>query len=371
MPDAPANGTSSDSSDADATSGYSEPSLTVGEIVRRMQTGLAQIHPTHEHNWSAIETNLALAQQNAEIDREPPLRPWQGALRPLARGVARSVLFVSRFITHAQNRFNVNVIQALTALLEGTRRLERATGAATERTSSRLQDLEGALDTLQHQLARLQHHAQLSSTPASLPNVDDAIALDELYVALEDRFRGSSDEIKERLRTYLPLLQASAIRTDEDLFDVGCGRGEWLDLLREHGWHGRGIDGNRAMVERCRALELDVVHGDALAFLRAQPAARAALLTAFHVAEHLDFPALVGLLDEAARVLRHDGLILIETPNPDHASTATRDFFLDPTHRHPLPSALLIFLAEAKGFDRITVLSQHGGRDYALLARRA
>jgi O-antigen chain-terminating methyltransferase len=72
--------------------------------------------------------------------------------------------------------------------------------------------------------------------------------------------------------------------------------------------------------------------------------------------------------------LRRNGLFIIETPNPDDPQTVTRDFYLDPTHRHPLPPALLTFLAETKGFARISILSldtARSGLDYALVARRA
>jgi SAM-dependent methyltransferase len=345
--------------------------LTVDELVARMRSELAQSDPLTQR-WTPCETAISLAEQNAAIGAEPPLRPWQGALRPVARTAARAVLYLSRFITEAQTRFNANVVSALTALVAGVRRLDATSEMRNAQADRRFLDLERTLWRLRAEVARAGFQdsgagATGAGTPAETP------ALDALYVALEDRFRGSRAEITERLRVYLPVLDAAGICPEDQLIDVGCGRGEWLELLRERGLRVRGIDSNGAMIARCRALNFDATHGDAIAFLRDQPGASTAVLTAFHVAEHLPFATLVALFDEAARVLRPGGLLIIETPNADDPRVATRDFYLDPTHRHPLPLALLTFLAETKGFDRIAAVTAEAGqpaRDCALIARR-
>lgn len=348
--------------------------LTVDELVARMRSELAGDVTVTSPAWTGCEGAIALAQQNADIGAEPPLRPWQGVLRPVARAAARSVLFLSRFITEAQTRFNRNVLSALAILDEGTRGAVAQSAAHAERTADRLLEIERTLRRLRAEVARgAQHGAPAAVLEPTEAQATDWAALEELYVALEDRFRGPPAEIKERLRAYLPVLEAAGIGTGDHLIDVGCGRGEWLELLRERGWRGQGVDGNRHMIARCRALDLDVVHADAIAYLRGLPSESAAVLTAFHVAEHLPFPTLVALVDEAARVLRREGVLLIETPNPDHPQVAMRDFYLDPTHRHPLPSALVSFLVEAQGFDRIAVVSAQANGpalDYAVIARR-
>lgn len=345
---------------------------TVDELVARMRSDLDGTEAVATTVRNSCEGPIALAQLNADIGAEPPLRPWQGALRPVARAVARAVLYLSRFIIDAQIRFNRHVLTTLTILDEGTRQAAARGATQAEQTRDRLLEMERTLWRLRGEMARLTpHDAPAVANPAQV--VPDADALDELYAALEERFRGPRAVIKERLREYLPVLDAAGIGTADHLIDVGCGRGEWLELLRERGWRGQGVDGNGHMIARCRALDLDVVHADAIAYLRGLSSGSVAVLTAFHVAEHLQFPALVALFDEAARVLRRDGVFLIETPNPDYPEVATRDFYLDPTHWHPLPPALVSFLAEAKGFDRIAVVSAHANRpalDYALIARR-
>ena len=86
------------------------------------------------------------------------------------------------------------------------------------------------------------------------------------YVGFEDQFRGTQDDIRDRVREYLPIFKGAS-----DVLDVGCGRGEFLELLREHGIRARGIDANGAMVDVCREQGLDATHADALAYLEAQP----------------------------------------------------------------------------------------------------
>ncbi|MBX3025555.1 methyltransferase domain-containing protein [bacterium] len=192
-----------------------------------------------------------------------------------------------------------------------------------------------------------------------------AHALDALYVAFEDRFRGHPADISERLRVYLPDVRAVIASADDSVLDLGCGRGEWLALLREAGIRGRGVDDNRLLVAHCRDAGLDVVEADAVAHLAAAAEASAAVVTAFHLIEHLPYGQLVALFDHAARVLRPGGLLIVETPNPDNMLVASSDFHLDPTHRRPLPSPLVRFLAEARGFRDVAVRPLHPAPEYA------
>lgn len=117
--------------------------------------------------------------------------------------------------------------------------------------------------------------------------------LDALYVALEDRFRGSREEIKERFREYLPYVKENA-----PAIDLGCGRGEWLELLTENGIEARGVDNNLLQIEQCRARGLDVVEQDVFAYLQSIPDESAGAVTGFHIIEHLSFNALITLLNE-------------------------------------------------------------------------
>ena len=178
--------------------------------------------------------------------------------------------------------------------------------------------------------------------------------LENLYSALEDQFRGTREEIKERFREYLAYVKDSA-----PVIDLGCGRGEWLELLREAEIEARGVDSNHLQIEQCRALGLDVTEADFLVQLQGMTTESAGAVTGFHIIEHLSFNALVSLLNEVMRVLRPGGVVIFETPNPENVVVGSHYFYLDPTHRHPLPSELMEFVFKHQGFRDIEVLNLH------------
>ncbi len=183
---------------------------------------------------------------------------------------------------------------------------------------------------------------------------------DALYVAFEATFRGSRDEVKQRQSIYLSHLSAAQAGTqDRPVVDLGCGRGEWLELLREHQLTGKGVDHNQVMLGICRSLNLDVVEADALYFMSNLPDSSAGAVTAFHVIEHLPFDILTALLDQALRVLKPGGLLILETPNPGNVMVGSQHFYLDPTHLKPLPIPMMQFFVEAKGFCHSHILTLH------------
>lgn len=179
--------------------------------------------------------------------------------------------------------------------------------------------------------------------------------LDELYASFEDQFRGEREEIKNRLRVYLPVLERAKVT--QDVLDIGCGRGEWLELLRESGKQGRGVDHNRVFIDRCHRIGLDVVQRDAIAYLSELPEASLNAITSFHLVEHLPFKVLMKLLDEMVRVLRPGSPLILETPNPENFIVGSHTFYADPTHRNPIPSATLRFLLESRGLTGIEVMN--------------
>ena len=179
-----------------------------------------------------------------------------------------------------------------------------------------------------------------------------------LHAAVEARFRGPSEDIRERLRIYLPFLAKlpAAVRALAAV-DVGCGRGEWLELLREADITAVGVDDNPVSVERCKSHGLDARRTDALVYLRAQADEGFAVVSAFHVIEHLAPEHVMALLFESQRILAPGGLLLLETPNPDNLLVGASSFHLDPTHRHPIPLALLRTLVEFARFEVVETLA--------------
>jgi O-antigen chain-terminating methyltransferase len=189
---------------------------------------------------------------------------------------------------------------------------------------------------------------------------------DEFYREFEERHRGPRELIKSRLRVYLPFVEPlKAMYRHVPAVDLGCGRGEWLELMRDAGIDARGVDLNDAMLADCRLRDLAAEQGEALAHLRALPDESMAVVSGFHLAEHIPFADLQGLVREALRVLKPAGLLILETPNPENLRVGTSKFYFDPTHQRPLPPALLSFLPEYYGFARTKILRLHERSDWA------
>jgi O-antigen chain-terminating methyltransferase len=192
--------------------------------------------------------------------------------------------------------------------------------------------------------------------PAITTELDHS--LDAFYAAFEERFRGSRAVIHQRLAVYLPLLKEAQIAPGDSLvLDLGCGRGEWLELLRQNGYKALGIDLNQVVVAECQQRCLDVREADIIDYLQSLDDNSVALVTGFHLIEHLPFEILMKLLSESFRVLRPRGMVIFETPNPANVLIGSCNFYFDPTHRNPLPSLMTQFLAKYSGFSPVNILN--------------
>jgi SAM-dependent methyltransferase len=192
-----------------------------------------------------------------------------------------------------------------------------------------------------------------------------AIALEAQYASFERTFRGDREQIKQRAAHYLETLAAAGILPSDGgvVLDLGSGRGEWLEVLAEHGYHGRGVDLNQGMLQESETRGHEVVEADALEYLRAQETASVTAITSMHLVEHISHPVLIQLLDEALRVLRPGGVLILETPNPENVLVGSCMFYMDPTHLNPIPPPLLQWVVQARGFEQASIerLSEHRG----------
>jgi len=183
----------------------------------------------------------------------------------------------------------------------------------------------------------------------------------DFYRAFEDKFRGPRELIKSRLEVYLPFVMPLKEIYDKcNVFDIGCGRGEWLELMTENGFNATGVDIDDGMLAACKELGLNAINKDALLALKELPNETQVVVSGFHIAEHLPFEILLEIVKEAKRVLKPGGLLILETPNPANISVGTNNFYLDPTHNRPIPLELLSFLTEFYGYRRTKALGlQH------------
>ncbi len=184
--------------------------------------------------------------------------------------------------------------------------------------------------------------------------------LDAFYVSFEDCFRGTREDIKLRMEIYLPIVaEAKAGDESAPILDIGCGRGEWLELLKGVGLIARGVDLNRVMVGECRVMGFDVIEADAISYLRTQNANSLGAITGMHIIEHIPFKRLIALFDEVLRNLKPGGVAIFETPNPENLITGACNFYYDPTHLNPLPPEPMRFVMEIRGFSRVEIMRLH------------
>jgi glycosyltransferase involved in cell wall biosynthesis/SAM-dependent methyltransferase len=262
---------------------------------------------------------------------------------------------------------DASAAEALRCVAEASQTL-----TAQQRQVNRLRtDLEKARDEMRARIIEFGKRIRaLSGETTSLhpsPNIASAehnTQEDALYAAFTDAFRGSHEDVKRRLRIYLPIIKQAQIGTEEmPILDLGAGRGEWLEVLKEENLAGYGVDINRIFVERCRERDLDVTEDDLIAHLRSLPDASVGAVTAFHVVEHLPAETLITLLDETVRVLKPGGAVIFETPNPQNINAGSYAFHLDLTHHKPLPVPTLQFLFEWKNLERIEIIGLHEAPD--------
>jgi SAM-dependent methyltransferase len=352
-----------------------------------------QLHPELPQLLSRLNEAL-------RVEAGPPAAPSgpRGLLRklirrliasdldPLREGLARQQAFNSvlvQFLNHfadASERRAARLAELHSTLVRFSQRIDRLTDAKDrlyaslettradlllEAMDKRLETvglglrraearLEGMLSTLA--LARSELEAlrrrQEAEAPAALPSpaaAPAALTAPE-YVAFENRYRGSSEEIRERLASYLSYFEGRA-----PVLELGSGRGEFLDLLRQRGLEGRGVDENPDMVAQCRERGLSVEQGDLLAYLEALPEGSVGGIFAAQVIEHLPPAMLRRTLAACYRGLRREGRLVLETVNPRSLLALVESFYRDLTHQKPLHPDTLDFLLRAAGFREVDI----------------
>lgn len=328
---------------------------------------------------------------------DPPTRDlgaWHGLWRRDLRFPIRSHRgFFGRLVVAFKRLFRPLVAVPQNDLWERQRvfnliLLEHLQALAARRLDDRVSHLEGFLDRGVREImahndalfARVdqkmdRHRREVRDLTASLgsalavleqtrleppePSADSAIAAlsrareEHAYLELEQRYRGTESEIRERLERYLPYFEDLREPGAPPVLDLGCGRGEALELLADHGIPARGVDASERMVERCRTQGLEAEAGDLFEVLAAQEESSLGGILSCHVIEHLQAAELDRLVRLAHRALVPGGVLILETPNPLSLVAGARNFWLDPTHRRPVHPESLELLYELAGFATI------------------
>jgi|TARA_R100000935_G_scaffold6374_1_gene13932 SAM-dependent methyltransferase len=211
-------------------------------------------------------------------------------------------------------------------------------------------DLSRRLDQV---LLAVQGGTLKHENPDHLPKNSDGLGavMDSFYHKLENKYRGTTSDIRNRLRIYLPDVESAVLRTrGKPVMDIGCGRGEWLGLLDDADIAAIGIDTNPVQIADVQDKGLDARHGDARSALLKAEDNSLACITAHHLVEHLPFEEVLWIAREAMRVLAPGGLLLFETPNVRNVLVGATSFHNDPTHLHPMTAPVMNVLFDTVGF---------------------
>jgi SAM-dependent methyltransferase len=312
----------------------------------------------------AAITNAAAATQGALTDYAAALSAFHSHLILYLQQVT---LYVDTKDRRAMGGLMAVYEPLLNAMTDEIAKRWESMLAREQRFAARVEAVNGAHDDVRGTLATLQQatlsvrrelervlagapvaaarSAADAAAPKSAPTIDSY-----KYVGFEDRFRGAPEEIRRRLADYVPDFAGAS-----DVLDVGCGRGEFLDLLRASGVRGRGLDLNHEMVEVCRARGLDAAEGDALGYLLAQPDGSLGGLFAAQVVEHLEPSYLMRTLDAAYHALRPGSRIVLETINPACWFAFFESYIRDLTHVRPIHPDTLAYLLTASGFQQVGI----------------
>jgi 2-polyprenyl-3-methyl-5-hydroxy-6-metoxy-1,4-benzoquinol methylase len=231
-----------------------------------------------------------------------------------------------------------------------TAALDRSNVEVQQRLWADLEKMRTEYERLIHaELRVLRQRAALSPQPpaASAPAAGGpAPAIDFLWFA--ERFRGTEEHVRGKQRFYVPFFQGRTA-----VADLGCGRGEFLELMREAGVGARGIDASGECVALCRSKGLDAECADAFEYLAGLGGPVLDGIFCAQMVEHLPPARVPELIRLAAASLARGALLAIETPNPECLAALSKHFYLDPTHERPVPAALLRFYMEECGFGGI------------------
>ena len=186
--------------------------------------------------------------------------------------------------------------------------------------------------------------------------------MSKAYFEFENSFRGSREEIKNKLSIYDGLLEYFSSQKDRPtVLDIGCGRGEWLELCLQKGCIATGIESNSSMVDECRSNNLSVLEGDAIDLLKNISDQSMSIISAFHLIEHLSYDDIFYLFKECKRIIKNDGVCIFETPSIDNLIVSTNRFYTDPTHVTPINLENIKFNLMYQGFYEVKHYYINGG----------
>ncbi len=273
----------------------------------------------------------------------PTLTSWQDEMTAADNDLRDGLGWVSHALTSEQV-----AREQLDRRADELAQMERASAQHIAALTERLDELEKAQRVARAEIERQQ--LRISPPTPDAPHTPELATAVFDYLPFENTFRGSEELIRERQSRYIETFADCG-----PVLDIGCGRGEFLELLRDAGVPARGIDSDTAMVLHAQSKGLDVVQADLFDYLAELPLGSLGGILCSHVIEHLPASAQIRLVRLAGAALRPGGRMVFETPNPQSLIAGSINFYCDPTHLRPVYPDTLAFLVEQEGFHDVRV----------------
>jgi SAM-dependent methyltransferase len=308
----------------------------IKRAVRRVTVRAARPHALHQQEISRELLAAVRRLESGDASIQPQLDELRSWLQAERNGVSE-VSAQLKALTAAMEQLSADV----ESLRDGLRAVADRSARAEARTAANVPLNHGSTLELE----------TFDAGPAGTvvgfreQSGEPVAPADGVYVGFEDFFRGSEHLIRDRQRSYLQIVAGHG-----PVLDFGCGRGEFLEVLREEGIEAGGVDSDPYMVARCREKGLtDVEQGDGLDYLSNTEPDSLGSIFASQVIEHLGFEQLQQLLTISLEKLMPGGLLVVETVNP-HNPQALKHFWIDPTHRNPLFPEVVVALCRLTGY---------------------
>lgn len=236
------------------------------------------------------------------------------------------------FVIENQKQFNASAVQTINYL------------------NNEINLLRNQIESSQDEISSLKGELELKKSKVSHEDLDNNSIN---YLEFENYFRGKKDLIRENFEHYLKYLNKGM-----KILDLGCGRGELIELLVAHGFDASGVDSNPDMVKHCKLNNLSVIQDDIIHYLKSTNEKYDCIFIS-QVVEHMKINTLLEFVSLCHQKLNNNGLLIIETPNPETILVSSYTFYLDFTHTKPIPAIFLKYLLESKNFNVIDTLYLH------------
>jgi len=367
-------------------------SSTLGWVKEQRQIMTGQVETTQQIMEGKAE------QLEGEVRELRDIRQhWYTWREALEERTNRSEIYMLRTISELQHSFQHRLTQTVEVIDDKVKKqhadyleaLDRATLDIQQRLWKDLDYIRVEYEKLIYNELRTVRQRMMvasSGTPQELDTRHSPLATSIDWLRFAERFRGAEERVRAMQAMYVEKFARA-----RNVLDIGCGRGEFLQVAREAGIGARGIDLNEESVALCRSKGLDGEVADLFAYLPALADSSLGGVYCAQVIEHIAPERLPEMIRVLSAKMATGALAAFETPNPECLAIFASHFYIDPTHTRPVPSSLLAFYLEEAGFGHIEVRQLEpaveswpelnelpqvvrerffGGLDYALFARK-